>query len=392
MGEAERVIVAGAGPAGLIAALLLSHEGFEPVLIGPRAGEDPRTIALMAPSIRLLQRIGVWQEPLVSGCAPLRELHIIDDTGNLVEAPDLRFLASELGLDAFGWNVPLSQLVPALQALCAQKDLRIVDSKIERADLAEDLIQVATESGESVSARAAIAADGASSVMRSAAGISVRNWSFDQDALVTQFDHSGPHNDISTEWHRQGGVFTAVPLPGRRSALVWLDTPETIARLMALPPAEMAKEIQLASHGALGLISGVWPCRRFAMRGVAAETYAAKRVFLVGEASHVFPPVGAQGLNMSLRDVGHAVEQMLAHEDPGSPEAMDTYNRLRADDVEPRQLAISAVNHTLLAENVLPHALRALGLRTLSMVPSLRTYVMQEGLSPQSRLPKMMQG
>jgi 2-octaprenyl-6-methoxyphenol hydroxylase len=383
--------VAGAGPAGLVAALLLAREGFEPLLIGPPSPPDPRTIAFMSPSIKLLTHIGIWTTEMQEFCAPLRELHIMDDTGNMVEAPPLRFQAEELGLAAFGWNVPLASLLPALQQEIARLGIHTINSRIARIELSEREVTVQTEAGEHASAPAAIAADGSSSVMREAAGIAIRRWSFDQDALVTQFDHSGPHNDVSTEWHRRGGVFTTVPLPGHRSSLVWLDKPAEIARLMEMPADVLASEIQLASHGTLGLISGVWPCRRFPMRGVAAERYGAKRVYLVGEASHVFPPVGAQGLNMSFRDIGHAVEQMQAHADPGGVDAIAAYNALRVHDVEPRQYAISAVNHTLLAESVLPHALRALGLRALQLMPTLRDYVMREGLSPQTRLPQMMQ-
>jgi 2-octaprenyl-6-methoxyphenol hydroxylase len=385
-----KVVVVGAGPAGLAAAALLAHEGVACVLVGPEAPEDPRTMALMSPSIRLLERIGVWSGVLSGSCAPLRHLHIFDDTGNMIEAPELRFAASELGLEAFGYNVPLVQLVPALREVLAKGSAGRIVAKVARVDISEASIALVTDAGQTITAQAAIAADGARSMLREAAGIAAHNWSFDQDAMVANFDHSGPHNDTSTEWHRQGGVFTTVPLPGKRSSLVWLDKPAEIARLMALPLADLAKEIQLAGHGALGLISNVTQPRSFPMRGVSAERYGARRVFLVGEAAHVFPPVGAQGLNMSLRDIGHAVELIRDSADPGSPEVLENYDKRRRPDIEPRQLAISAVNHTLLAESVAPHALRALGLRVMSLVPPLRDYVMHEGLSPQSRLPEMM--
>lgn len=387
-----KVVVAGAGPAGLVAAALLSHEGVRCVLVGPEAPEDPRTMALMSPSIKLLEHIGVWTGALAGSCAPLRHLHIFDDTGNMIEAPELRFAAKELELDAFGYNVPLAQLVPALGDLLSRSSAERIVAKVTRVDISEATIDVTTDEGQTITAHAVIAADGARSILREAAGIAIRNWSFDQVAMVANFDHSGPHNDTSTEWHRQGGVFTTVPLPGRRSSLVWLDKPQEIKRLMALTLTDLAKEIQLASHGALGLVSNVTQPRHFPMRGVSAESYGARRVFLVGEAAHVFPPVGAQGLNMSLRDIGHAVELIRGASDPGAPDVLKNYDERRKPDIEPRQLAISAVNHTLLAESVAPHALRALGLRVMSLVPSLRDYVVREGLSPQSRLPEIMRG
>lgn len=386
------MLVAGAGPAGLAAAALLAREGLPCILVGPEAPDDPRTIALMAPSIKLLAHVGAWNDDLAQRSAPLRHLHINDDTGNLIEAPPLRFAATELGLEAFGYNVPLNVLVPALRAVLAERQVPVISDIVEQVAIEATDVTLSTASGTRLRGQAAIAADGGRSFLRDAAGIAAKSWSFDQEAMVADFDHTGSHGDTSTEWHRLGGVFTTVPLPGRRSSLVWLDKPAEISRLKGLHPAALASEIQLAGHGKLGLISNVSPPRSFPMRGTAAVHHAARRTFLVGEAAHVFPPVGAQGLNMSLRDVGHAVELMRAAKDPGAPEVTAAYDARRKPDVDPRQLAISTINHTLLADSLAPHVVRALGLRIMSLLPPLRDYVMREGLSPQAHLPDVMRG
>ncbi len=109
-----KAVVVGGGPAGLAAAALLAQSGVETVCLAPKVALDPRTTALMMPSLRLLERLGVWNDDIRQHCAPLKHLHILDDTGNLVSAPDLRFAASEANLDAFGWNTPLAVFVPAL--------------------------------------------------------------------------------------------------------------------------------------------------------------------------------------------------------------------------------------------------------------------------------------
>jgi 2-octaprenyl-6-methoxyphenol hydroxylase len=184
-----KVAVVGAGPAGLVAATLLACEGVECVLVGPEAPDDPRTMALMSPSIRLLERIGVWSGALSGASAPLRHLHIFDDTGNMIEAPELRFAASELGLYAFGYNVPLVQLVPALREVLSKGPVGRVSGKVAHVDISDNAITLVTEAGQSIAAQAAIAADGARSTLREAAGIAVHNWSFDQDAMVANFDH-----------------------------------------------------------------------------------------------------------------------------------------------------------------------------------------------------------
>jgi 2-octaprenyl-6-methoxyphenol hydroxylase len=319
-------------------------------------------------------------------------LHLLDDTGNLVSAPDVRFTASEAGLEAFGWNIPLVFLVPALQAKAGELGVRFVDAQVTRFEIQDGGIAALTETGQSICAKFAVAADGRNSMLRKAAGISASEWHFDQSALVTRFAHSREHEGVSTEWHKIGGPFTTVPLPGLNSALVWMDRPSKIEAMMQLLPKALAREIQLQNHGSLGLVSDVAAPHSFAMRGVKAERFAAQRTYLVGEAAHVFPPVGAQGLNMSLRDAGHMVDVVLAHEDAGSDKAMQEYNALRRPDVMPRQLGISLMNRSLLSELMPPHLARAAGLAAVAMVPPLRKLAIREGLSPSNGLPFAMRG
>src|SRR5438445_9442668 len=114
--ETTSAAVIGGGPAGLVAALALAHFGVPTVLVAPRPGRiDNRTTALMGPSVKALEALGVWP-----GCrtyaAPLRVMRIADDTDRLWRAPEVRFDAAEIGLEAFGWNVENRHLVAALQA------------------------------------------------------------------------------------------------------------------------------------------------------------------------------------------------------------------------------------------------------------------------------------
>jgi 2-octaprenyl-6-methoxyphenol hydroxylase len=384
-----KAVVVGGGPAGLAAAAMLAQSGVDTMSLSTATEPDGRTVALMMPAIRLLESIGVWLAALKDQSCALRHLHIRDDTGNLVSAPDLRFAAAELNQDAFGWNIPLQQLVPALYDACVGFGVRFISAKATGAERFENHIRVTT-SEDVIEARVAIASDGINSRLRQAAGIETDAWSFEQMALITRFAHSAPHNDTSTEWHRIGGLFTTVPMPGQRSSLVWMDRPERIQLLAALPSPDLAKEIQLASHGQLGLISDVEATQSFPMRGQQAKRFAAKRTMLVGEAAHVFPPVGAQGLNMSLRDAGHAVDAILAADDPGADDVMKVYDQKRQGDVTPRAFAISLVNHTLLAEAAGSHLLRAAGFAAVAAFPPLRDFVMRQGLTPEGTLPFAM--
>jgi 2-octaprenyl-6-methoxyphenol hydroxylase len=385
-----KFVVVGGGPAGLAAATLLAQADVDTICLASGTINDGRTVALMMPAIRMLESMHVWSHSLAEQSSPLKHLHIRDDTGNLVTAPDLRFAAAELNQDAFGWNVPLQALVPALQQAAEKSGVRFTDARAAAVMNSGDQIRITTTSGDTIAAQVAIAADGINSILRKAAGIETNTWSFDQTALITRFSHSAPHNNFSTEWHRIGGLFTTVPMPGNRSSLVWMDRPNKIKELAALTATELATEIQLASHNTLGLISDVEPTQCFPMRGQQAKRFAAKRTLLIGEAAHVFPPVGAQGLNMSLRDAGHAVDVILGSNDSGSEDVMSEYDQKRQGDVTPRAFAISLVNHTLLAEAAGSHLLRATGLAAIAAFPPLRDFVMRQGLAPEGNLPFAM--
>ncbi len=389
-GRLAKVVVAGAGPAGLVSAILLAQAGVAVVCLAPTSAEDPRTVALMQPALKLLRNIGVWTADLQERSAPLNHLHIIDDTGNIVTAPDLHFAAKEINLESFGWNVPLTVLVPHLREKASQCGVHFLTNKATSAACANTSIAINLDDGTVVTAEVVIAADGSNSVLRQSAGIDVEPWSFDQEALVTQFSHSVPHENISTEWHKRGGPFTTVPLPGRRSSLVWMDKPAVIQRLMQLSPTALASEIQLNNHGNLGLISNVPPPRSFTMKGAKAKKFASARTLLVGEAAHVFPPIGAQGLNMSLRDAAFAVELIARADDAGCEALLTDYDRLRRSDVGPRSLVINMMNQSLLADMLPPHLMRSAGLAAVANIPFFRRLVMQQGLAPGANLPLAM--
>ncbi len=390
MSDKPCVIVGGGGPAGLASTALLAQEGIAVTLIGPPAAEDLRTIALMQPSINLLRYLGVWTPAFEQLCAPLKQLHIIDDTTNYVQAPDLRFDASEIDAAEFGWNVPLTFLVPALRQRAAELGATFVAGKIAGAKSSGNCIAVTLDDGGTHEATLAIAADGANSVLRRDAGIGLETWSYDQSALIAQLQHSGSHGFISTEYHKPYGVFTTVPMPGNHSSLVWLDRPERIASLAGLSNKNFATEVQLELHGKLGLISNVTGRRTFAMRGARATTFAANRTFLVGETAHVMPPIGAQGLNMSLRDAGFVADVIIGSANPAGDKTYGEYTRLRLGDVTTRQLAVGVVNHTLLTELAIGDLSRAAAFAAIRLLPPLRAMIVQQGLKPSDHLPFAM--
>ena len=376
------IAVVGAGPTGLAAALLLADTGYAVTLIAPASPvTDRRTSALLAGSVALLERLGVWTE-LAAGAAPLKTMRIVDGTKRLIRAPEVTFDAAEIGLAAFGYNVTNAELVAALERALAARSIRTIDALAGDVAPAADQIAVALANGDTVTAKLVIAADGRRSRVREAVGIASDEWRYDQAALVCNLRHTLPHHDASTEFHTEHGPFTLVPLSANHSSLVWVDRPVESARRLALSDEEVAAEIEARSQSILGAITVEGLRQVFPLSGMTVRRFAASRVMLVGEAAHLFPPIGAQGLNLGYRDVA-ALGNILAGplSDPGDDANLAACDRARRVDVLSRTAAVDALNRTLLSDFLPAQALRGLGLFLVDRIPALRLMAMRQGVA-----------
>ncbi|MFN0219185.1 MAG: FAD-dependent monooxygenase [Hyphomicrobium sp.] len=393
MRAAYDIAVIGAGPAGLAAGLAAAALGLDAVVIGPRAdASDGRSAALFQASTTLLKNLGAW-EGLAGHVQPLDAIRLVDASEALFRAPEVTFHARDIDLDAFGYMVPNGALTGALEA-AAQGRVARITALVESLDIQGDRVDIAGADGSQVSARLVAAADGRASPSRAAAGIATTNWSYDQAAVVTTFAHTRRHKNISTEFHRRAGPLTVAPGPGDTSSLVWVETPDEAARLAALDDAAFAFELRRHIGGLLGAVSDFAPRRVFRLSGQTASTLAQNRVALIGEAGHVIPPIGAQGLNLSLRDAATlatvAAEAKAAGGDCGADAALAAYAAQRGPDIQSRVFGVDLLNRSLLSEFLPVHFARGFGLYALATIPVLRRAVMREGVAPTSGLPALM--
>src|SRR4051812_9247186 len=384
------VAVIGGGPAGLAAAITLADSGANTALIARRAPYgDNRTTALLGGSIDFLQRLQVWRR-CEDKAAALQVMRLVDDTGRLIRAPEVRFSSNEIGLDAFGYNVENRVLMAAMEERGAElANLIRFDDEAESISPDDARVVVRTRQGQLLSARLAVGADGRHSLCRDAAGIDIKRRDLNQTALTFNIAHTRSHRNISTEFHTPQGPCVFVPLPGDRCSVVWVMSPSEAGRLMALRDDELSDAAERQSHSILGLVR-VEPGRHlFPLSIEQVRQFAKRRIALVGEAAHVLPPIGAQGLNMGLRDATDiadiAREAMLQGEDPGSPTVLSRFNSARRNDVASRTFAIHLANRSLLSDFLPMQALRAAGLHLIGTVGALRRLAMREGLAPSWR-------
>ncbi len=391
------VLVAGAGLAGLAAAIAFARAGFDVLACGPdERFARGRTVAMLDRSIAYLDSLGLWAA-IEPEAAPMRALRMIDDTGALFPPRPVEFLCSEIGLETFGWNVENDRMADTVAAGAASATgVERTPAPVTAYDFSGEIARVRLGDGRSVAAALVVGADGRASPARRAAGLAMRAHRYPQSALTALLSHRLPHRDFSTEFHTREGPFTLVPLPPGaeapdRSSLVWVMSDGEARRREAIDDAALVREIERQARSILGAMRlegrrGVFPMIRQTVPKLTAP-----RLALIGDAAHAFPPIGAQGLNLGLRDVEAIVAAAVAARaegrDIGGGVALASYERDRRADIVMRTSVVDGLNRALLTHFAPLDFARGAGLAALGAVGPLRRFVMREGVAPRFARP-----
>lgn len=392
--ETFDIVIAGGGIAGLAAAAAFGRQGrsvlcvdpAEPVTERDAPGADLRTTALLQPSRDFLAAIGLWDR-VADAAQDLRVMRIVD-AGGAAPHPRLTrdFNAADISDRPFGWNVPNWLLRREFAAALAEMPSVTHRRGVAATGMMTRSGDARVRLGDGGEARAAlaVAADGRTSILRRAARIGVRTFRYGQKALAFAVTHNAPHDDVSTEVHRSGGPFTLVPLPDRDgkpcSAVVWMERGPEAERLLALDPAAFSAEATARSGAVYGPLTlaghrTIWP-----IISQIADRFAAERLALVAEAAHVVPPIGAQGLNMSLADIADLSGRADGAVDPGAADLLSAYARRRRPEVLARVLGVDALNRASMASAQPVRDLRQAGLAALHGAAPVRRTLMRVGL------------
>ncbi|PTW51310.1 UbiH/UbiF family hydroxylase [Rhodovulum kholense] len=389
------ILISGGGVAGLTAAALFGTEGYSVICVDPAPpvteetaeGADLRSTAFLQPSLAVLKAAGLWDR-LAPFATDLQVMRIVDAGGKIPSPRITRdFNATDVSDLPFGWNLPnwllRREMVRRLEGL-PNVDFRpgTATTGVLTRDT-EALVDLSD--GTKVSARLLIGADGRNSPVRESLGIGVRTMRYGQKALAFAVTHPEPHGNVSTEIHRSGGPFTLVPLPDRDgrpcSAIVWMERGPEALRLAALPEAEFNAEMTARSgaiYGPLRLETRrtVWP-----IISQVAHRMSGERTALIAEAAHVMPPIGAQGLNMSLADLRVLLDLCRAAPNRiGEEPMLDLYHRRRHPEVLARVTGIDILNRASMQSAQPLRDLRAAGVASLYALKPVRRTLMRLGM------------
>lgn len=394
-GQVADIIVSGAGHAGLTLSLILARAGFDVALIDPTplsASEDlrptGRTVALLNSSINVLRAALGTNLNLEEISSPLQTMRIVDDSRHGKDLMPVEFKAFEIGQSQFGFNIPNAILKTILtNAILKTKNIsvfapsKLVDFYVDGAKAIGVL-----DNDKILTASMIIGTDGRNSVVRDVAGIEIKRHDYGQTAMTCLISHTKPHGNAATEFHRSGGPFTFVPMRGNYSSVVWAEKNDDAQKFLAMKKQDLSQAIQDRSHGMLGTITLESNPESWPLILLSAQSITGTRCAIAAEAAHVLSPIGAQGLNLSLRDVATLAEILIdaarIGEDIGAPLVLSRYEGRRRFDIKSHVIGIDGLNRAVANDLSFVADLRRLGLAGLNGIPILKNIIMNQGLNP----------
>ncbi len=396
------VVIIGAGLNGLAAALALGGRRTRmplQVTIIDRAdprrfvqdGHDTRASALTAATQQMLQALGVWPA-MASEAQPMRNIIVTDGTS----APLLRFLDEGAKAPAVlvENRVTYAALLDEIAQSAAITLITGVGTSVTR--FGPGLADVQCTDDRHTKAPLIIAADGRNSPTRQAAHIACSTRNYGQSALTLTVGHELPHHGEAEEHFHPQGVFAVLPLTGNRSSLVWTETPERAADLVAMADGDFLAALQARfgpHRGALSLLS---PRQAHPLALQVSAACFGERLALIGDAAHIIHPLAGLGLNLGFKDVAALADCVMdaarLGADIGSASVLQAYARWRRFDTYISAGMVDGLNRLFANDNELLKFLRQAGLKLVDHLPSVKRGFAREAAGLTGDLPRLMRG
>ncbi len=391
--EERDVIVVGAGLVGAAAALGCAQLGLRVALVGPaparfvptsQAPFDERIYALAPGAVALLQRLRVWAALDEARTQRVERMQVFSDAGR-----ELMFDAYGSAVERLATIVEESELARVLHAGCGfAPSLVRYEAPVHSVQWAGQCATLVLTDGTLLQARLVVAADGARSAVRAAAGICATEVPYGQTALVSNFSCEQTHQGTAYQWFSAQGVVALLPLPPSAAAahavsLVW-SAPEALAATLAtLPAVQLAQRVNACVGTALGPLGPLGGVASFPLRSLKVEHMVAPRLALVGDAAHVVHPLAGQGLNLGLQDVACLLEVLGTREafrEVGDPTLLRRYARSRAEAVALMYAATNGLTRLFASDDPLVKWARNAGLALVNRVAPLKRALVQHAL------------
>ncbi|WP_375572398.1 ubiquinone biosynthesis hydroxylase [Ahrensia marina] len=397
------VLIAGGGYVGLSLALAIKvgASDLSVAVVDLRepdvADKDGRASAIASAARTMMTTLGAWQG-LEDQAQPINKMIITDsETRDPVRPVFLTFDGETKHGEPFAHMVPNGAMTKSMRARCQEEGVFIeAPQTVEDFQAHSGHVNIVLGDGRQVSSRLLVACDGVRSRLRDLAGIETVGWMYGQSGIVCTVSHERDHEGIAYEHFLPAGPFATLPLPGKRSSIVWTEKTATADALVNGDEFTFMLELERrfgAQFGELKLES-----RRVAypLGLKLARSFIAPRLALAGDSAHGMHPIAGQGLNMGFRDTAALAEAVVDAArlglDIGSVDVLERYQRWRRFDTAQMGVVTDVLNR-LFSNDLTPVRMaRSFGLGVVDRLPKLKSYFINEAAGIAKDRPRLMSG
>tara|TARA_Y100001936_G_scaffold244586_1_gene285201 strand:- start:14012 stop:15181 length:1170 start_codon:yes stop_codon:yes gene_type:complete len=385
------VVIIGGGIIGSSLALSLKNSGLNIALIESRPPSvfpdnnswDNRIYAISPSSASFLESINVWPVIDKNRITPVYNMEIFGDDNSArldfsaydIGIPELAFIVENRQLQKAAWN-ELKKQNTKLEVFCPMQCTSI--------EWTEAQTNIHLSDGNLLQTSLVIGADGVNSWVRNKAEIEVTQNSYQQNAIVANFNSDLSHQHIARQWFRRDGVLALLPLPNKTVSMVWSANENQAIRISKLSDEDLCQQVEEASNNTLGNLELITKPVSFPLNFVHVKNLIKPRLALIGDAAHGIHPLAGQGVNLGLRDVRELVSIISGwkgKEDCGDYMLLRRYERARKEDILTMEFTTDSLQKLFNNKNLTISRLRNLGLRITNKLPLLKKHLMQNALN-----------
>ncbi len=382
----DPIVVCGTGIVGLATALAFARRGERATLLGPKRSFEParpeefhaRVYAISPSSQRFLAELGVWGLLDAKRLTAVEAMEIHGDGDGLLNLNAWQTAQTELA-----WIVESLEIERVLTQAVQMFGVSWVPEKF--ATYAPG--RITTEQGSVLEAELFVAADGAQSPLRAAAGVPVTVRPYGATGLVAHFNCQLPHQGTALQWFTSEGVLALLPMPtttqGPQVSMVWSAKESMANEVLSMSAPEQSKylsaKLNEMTASRLGALTMRSPLHGFPL-SLNQSPMIAEGLALAGDAAHRLHPLAGQGLNLGLGDVEALVDTMAGRESfrsPGDAMLLRRYRRARAEPVLAMRLVTDGLFRLFDARQAPVVWLRNAGMNVVEKLPFIKRQLIE---------------
>ncbi|QLE10090.1 2-octaprenyl-6-methoxyphenyl hydroxylase [Pseudoalteromonas shioyasakiensis] len=371
------VVIIGGGMAGASCALGLKQSNKQLSIAVIEANEvsadyhpsfDDRSIALAQQSVQYLKSINAFdcQAPFAAAI----EKVTVSDRGHFGKT---HIDCQEYGHDALGYVVEVNPFGRSLHQQLMRTDVRLFcPDTVAKLEYLSNCANITLSSGEQLSAKLVVVADGAHSQSRKLANIEFNTRAYQQAAIIANIEVAGGHHHHAFERFTEYGPMALLPMSNNRYSLVWCMEPEQVEHYMTLEDDAFLAALQKAFGYCGGSFSKVGMRASYPLVYGKAESLSSHRTVLIGNAGHAIHPIAGQGFNLGLRDV-QLLCDMANRSDLGDYAFTRYYSQTRSKDITTVMTLTDSLVRLFSNSSRLLALGRSIGLFSMDLFSSLKT-------------------